>query len=176
MKIKKAKATKSTKWKMTDAEIKAAIKRDKAWMNHIDPDEEIEVPKGMLTDIFGGSKKNLDDEDENVGVPEDSDIEEVEIESDENDDEQIVDVGDDDDEVEEDEEDDDGEDGDDEEVEEDEEDDNGEDDDDDEDDEDDYGDDGEDDIGGRNVAGALIGGIGGLVLGSILGVTLLGDD
>ena len=161
MKIKKAKATKFTKGKMTDAEIKAAIKRDKAWMNHIDPDEEIEVPKGMLTDIFGGSKKNLDDEDENVGVPEDSDIEEVEIESDENDDEQIVDVGDDDD---------------DEEDEEDEEDNNGEDDDDDEDDEDDYGDDGEDDIGGRNIAGALIGGIGGLVLGSILGVTLLGDD
>ena len=129
MKTKKTRASKLAKRNMTDAEIKKAIKRDKAWMNHIDPDEEIEVPKGMLTDIFGGSSNDLDDENENVS--EDSDVEEVETESDEEDDEQIVDIDDDDD---------------------------------------------DGDISSGKMIGALIGGVGGLVLGSILGVALLGDD
>ena len=52
------KTTKKTR--MTDAEIKEAIRRDKEWMDDIDSDEGIVVPKGALKDIFGCE----DDEDE----------------------------------------------------------------------------------------------------------------
>ena len=128
MKIKKR--------KMTAAEIKEAIKRDKEWMNRIDPDEEIEVPKGMLKSIF----EDPDNEDASA----EPDSEEAENELDDEDDEQVIDVDDDD---------------------------GAEDDDDKED-----ADDGGDDIGGGKMVGALLGGVGGLVLGSILGAALMGDD
>ena len=50
------KAKKTTrKTAMTDAEIKEAIRRDKEWMDNIDPDDGIVVSKGALKDIFGDS-------------------------------------------------------------------------------------------------------------------------
>ena len=78
MKIKKALATQPEKRKMTDAEIKEAVERDKEWMNRIDPDEEIRVPKGMLKDIFDDLKRKLDDEEaDDAGA---DDVEELEPE------------------------------------------------------------------------------------------------
>ena len=118
--------TEIAKRNMTDAEIKAAIERDKEWMNRIDPDEEIKVPKGMLKDIFNDLKGKLDSEDaDDVEEfdPEDSDGEIA--------DEAGNELADDDD----------------------------------------------DSIGGGGkMVGALIGGIGGLLLGSVLGAAILGDD
>ena len=55
--MKAKKTTKKTK--MTDAEIKEAIKRDKEWMDDIDSDEGIVVPKGALKDIFGDNDDDL---------------------------------------------------------------------------------------------------------------------
>ena len=124
--------TKIAKRNMTDAEIKEAVKRDKEWMDRIDPDEEIEVPKGMLKDIFEDLTRKLDDEDGDDAeelAPEDSD---GEIE----DDNELVAADDDENEC----------------------------------------DDDADGIGGGKMVGALIGGIGGLVLGSVLGAAILGDD
>ena len=43
MKVNKIKKT-----KMTAAENKEAIRRDKEWMDNIDPEEEIVIPKGAL--------------------------------------------------------------------------------------------------------------------------------
>jgi len=124
--------TKIAKRNMTDAEIKEAVKRDKEWMDRIDPDEEIEVPKGMLKDIFDDLTRKLDDEDGDDAeelAPEDSDGE--------LDDDNELAAGDDDE---------------------------------------NECDDDADGIGGGKMVGALIGGIGGLVLGSVLGAAILGDD
>ena len=120
MKIKEANATQPGKRKMTDAEIKEAIKRDKEWMENIDPDEEIEVPKGAFKDLFGDTGEDADGEEDNS--------EEVEISDD-------GDLGGEDDGVETD-----------------------------------------SDADGGKMLGALIGGIGGLVVGGILGAAILGDD
>ena len=62
MKIKKP--TGSVRKTMTDAEIKEAIKRDKEWMDRIDPDEEIEVPKGAFKDLFGDTGEDDDSEED----------------------------------------------------------------------------------------------------------------
>jgi len=107
---------------MTDAEIKEAIERDKEWMNRIDPDEEIEVPKGLTMKVFGGLYEDSEEDAEN----EDSEIDaedEADAENDwgEVDDEDVA-------------------------------------------------------VSGKKVAGAVIGGIGGLILGGVLGAALMGDD
>ena len=143
--------TEIAKRKMTDAEIKEAIKRDKECMDRIDPDEEIEVPKGMLKDIFDDLKRKLDDEEADDADaddveeldPEDSECEIDDVENDSDDDEE---ENDDDTEC------------------------------DDTDNEAVYGDIDDDGVdGGGKIVGALIGGIGGLVLGGILGAALLDD-
>jgi len=118
--MKTKKTTGSVKRPMTDAEIKEAIKRDKEWMDRIDPDEEIEVPKGAFKDLFGDTGEDADGEDD--------DSEGAEINDD-------GDIG-----------------GEDEGVETD-----------------------ADEDGGK-IVGALIGGVGGLVVGGILGAAILGDD
>jgi hypothetical protein len=120
MKIKEANATRPGKRKMTDAEIKEAIKRDKEWMENIDPDEEIEVPEGAFKDLVGDTGEDADGEDD--------DSEEAEINDD-------ADLG--------------GE---------------------------DEGEETDADADGGKMLGALVGGIGGLVVGSILGAAILGDD
>ena len=77
MKIKEANATQPRKGKMTDAEIKEAIKRDKEWMENIDPDEEIEVPEGAFKDLFGDTGEDADGEDddsEEAEINDDGDI------------------------------------------------------------------------------------------------------
>ena len=89
MKVKKT--TKKTK--MTDAEIKEAIKRDKEWMDDIDSDEGIVVPKGALKDIFGDNDDESEDEDESsddidIDDDETADIEDEEEEEDEDVDEE----------------------------------------------------------------------------------------
>lgn len=132
MKIKKAKAAKPATRKMPDDEIKEAIKRDKEWMNRIDPDDA--VPKDMLKDIFNDIMKRTDDD-----VEDEDDSEDLETEV-FGDDEDAIDV--------------------DAEV--------ADDDDDDDDDVDSVG-------GGGKMVGALLGGIGGLVLGSVLGAAVFGD-
>ena len=43
---------KATKIRMTAAEIKEAIKRDKEWMDNIGPDDEIVVDKKILGGIL----------------------------------------------------------------------------------------------------------------------------
>ena len=55
------KAKKTTrKTAMTDAEIKEAIRRDKEWMNNLNPEDEIEIPEGGIKGLFG------DDDDESA--------------------------------------------------------------------------------------------------------------
>ena len=53
----KAKKT-ARKTAMTDAEIKEAIRRDKEWMDNLDPEDEIRIPEGGIKGLFGD-----DDED-----------------------------------------------------------------------------------------------------------------
>ena len=118
MKVKKT--TGSVRKAMTDAEIKEAIKRDKEWMENIDPDEEIEVPKGAFKDLIGDTSEDADGEEDDSEVVEISDN---------------GDLGGEDDGVETD-----------------------------------------SDADGGKMLGALIGGIGGLVVGGILGAAILGDD
>ncbi len=45
---------------MTDAEIKEAIRRDKEWMDNLDPEDEIKIPEGGIKGLFG------DDDDESA--------------------------------------------------------------------------------------------------------------
>ena len=55
------KANKTTrKTAMTDAEIKKAIRRDKEWMDNLDPEDEIKIPEGGIKGLFG------DDDDESA--------------------------------------------------------------------------------------------------------------
>lgn len=55
------KAKKTTrKTAMTDAEIKEAIRRDKEWMDNLDPEDEIKIPEGGIKGLFG------DDDDESA--------------------------------------------------------------------------------------------------------------
>ena len=49
----KAKKT-TTKAKMTDAEIKEAVRRDKEWMDDISSEDEIEVPPGGWKGLIDG--------------------------------------------------------------------------------------------------------------------------
>ena len=58
------KANKTTrKAAMTDAEIKEAIRRDKEWMDNLDPEEEIEVPEGGIKGLFGDDDEDSADND-----------------------------------------------------------------------------------------------------------------
>jgi len=115
---------KMRKTKMTDAKIKESIERDREWMNRIDPDEEIEVLKGMTMKVFDGLYEDSEEDSEN----EDSEIDA--------DDENEADA------------------------------------------ENDWGEADDEDVAasGKKVAGAVIGGIGGLILGGVLGAALMGDD
>jgi hypothetical protein len=138
------KAKKTTrKTAMTDAEIKEAIRRDKEWMNNLNPEDEIKIPEGGIKGLFG------DDDDESA----DKESEEFAAEGEPGEDDA------------------DEEEGDDEEA--------GEDDaDDEEDGETDDGDDDDDDVDTSGVGGmlcALVGGIGGIVIGGILGTALFDD-
>ena len=55
------KAKKTTrKTAMTDAEIKEAIRRDKEWMDNLDPEDEIKIPESGIKGLFG------DDDDESA--------------------------------------------------------------------------------------------------------------
>lgn len=55
------KAKKTTrKTAMTDAEIKEAIRRDKEWMNNLNPEDEIEIPEDGIKGLSG------DDDDESA--------------------------------------------------------------------------------------------------------------
>ena len=89
--MKTKKTTK--KAKMTDAEIKEAIQRDKEWMDNIGPDDEIEIPEGGVNALFGDdedepSEKNSPEGDVEDAVDEEEDvIGEEEREADEEDDE-----------------------------------------------------------------------------------------
>ena len=47
---------------MTDAEIKEAIRRDKEWMNNLNPEDEIKIPEGGIKGLFG------DDDDDSAGT------------------------------------------------------------------------------------------------------------
>lgn len=48
------KAKKTTrKTAMTDAEIKEAIRRDKEWMDNLDPEDEIKIPEEGIEGLFG---------------------------------------------------------------------------------------------------------------------------
>ena len=103
---KHAMKPKATKIRMTAAEIKEAIKRDKEWMDNIGPDDEIVVDKKTLRDIFGDDddrEEKADDvddseveEDEETQVVEDDD-EDDDSEDEEDDEVQVVDDDDDDD-------------------------------------------------------------------------------
>ena len=58
------KAKKTTrKTAMTDAEIKEAIRRDKEWMDNLDPEDEIEVPEGGIKGLFGDDDEASADKD-----------------------------------------------------------------------------------------------------------------
>ena len=48
---------------MTDAEIEEAIRRDKEWMDNLDPEEEIEVPEGGIKGLFGDDDEDSADND-----------------------------------------------------------------------------------------------------------------
>ena len=145
---------KAKKIRMSAAEIKEAIKRDKEWMDNIGPDDEIVVDKKTLRDILGDD----DDQEEEAGEVEVLDDDDSEDEEDEE--EQVVNDDDDDDDDSDDNEDDEEEvEADDEEV-----------------DDDDGTDDDDDDTSGvGGVLCAIVGGIGGIVLGGILGTALFDD-
>ena len=58
------KAKKTTrKTAMTDAEIKEAIRRDKEWMNNLNPEGEIEIPEGGIKGLFGDDDEDSADND-----------------------------------------------------------------------------------------------------------------
>ena len=58
------KAKKTTrKTAMTDAEIKEAIRRDKEWMDNLDPEDEIEIPEGGIKGLFGDDDEDSADND-----------------------------------------------------------------------------------------------------------------
>ena len=58
------KAKKTTrKTAMTDAEIKEAIRRDKEWMNNLNPEDEIEIPEGGIKGLFGDDDEDSADND-----------------------------------------------------------------------------------------------------------------
>ena len=137
--------TKAKKTKLTAAEIKEAIKRDKEWMDNIGPDDEIVVDKKTLRDIFG------DDDDREEKADDVELLGKDDAEGEEDEEEQVVNDDDDDDD------DDDG------------------DSDDEADDEEEVDDDDVDTSGGGGVLGAIVGGIGGIVLGGILGTALFDD-
>ena len=136
------------KTRMTDAEIQEAIRRDKAWMDDIDSDEGIVVPKGALKNIFG----NEDDESEEVEPSAGIDIDDEESDDAEGEDENCEEGDEDEGDDENENEDDDGDGGD--------------------DDDNECGG-GSSGVGG--VVGAIVGGIGGIVLGGILGAALFDD-
>ena len=55
------KAKKTTrKTAMTDAEIKEAIRRDKEWMDNLDPEDEIRIPEGGIKGLFGDDDDDVD--------------------------------------------------------------------------------------------------------------------
>lgn len=55
------KAKKTTrKTAMTDAEIKEAIRRDKEWMDNLDPEDEVEIPEGGIKGLFGDDDDDVD--------------------------------------------------------------------------------------------------------------------
>ena len=58
----KAKKT-ARKTTMTDAEIKEAIRRDKEWMNNLNPEDEIEIPEGGIKGLFGDDDEDSADND-----------------------------------------------------------------------------------------------------------------
>lgn len=74
MKAKKA----TSKTKMTDAEIKEAIRRDKEWMNKLDPEDEIEIPeegiKGLFEDDDDETEENYSDEFDAEDEADDDDV------------------------------------------------------------------------------------------------------
>ncbi len=56
------KANKTTrKTAMTDAEIKKAIRRDKEWMDNLDPEDEIRIPEEGIEGLFGDDDEASDD-------------------------------------------------------------------------------------------------------------------
>ena len=58
------KAKKTTrKTAMTDAEIKEAIRRDKEWMDNLDPEDEIKIPEGGIKGLFGDDDEDSADND-----------------------------------------------------------------------------------------------------------------
>ena len=48
---------------MTDAEIKKAIRRDKEWMDNLDPEDEIKIPEGGIKGLFGDDDEASADKD-----------------------------------------------------------------------------------------------------------------
>ena len=58
----KAKKT-ARKTTMTDAEIKEAIRRDKEWMDNLDPEDEIKIPEGGIKGLFGDDDEDSADND-----------------------------------------------------------------------------------------------------------------
>ena len=58
----KAKKT-ARKTTMTDAEIKEAIRRDKEWMDNLDPEDEIRVPEEGIEGLFGDDDEDSADND-----------------------------------------------------------------------------------------------------------------
>ena len=58
------KAKKTTrKTAMTYAEIKEAIRRDKKWMDNLDPEDEIKIPEGGIKGLFGDDDEASADKD-----------------------------------------------------------------------------------------------------------------
>jgi len=87
---KHAMKPKATKIRMTAAEIKEAIKRDKEWMDNIGPDDEIVVDKKTLRDIFG------DDDDREEKADDVELLGDDDAEGEEDEEEQVVNDDDDD--------------------------------------------------------------------------------
>ena len=48
---------------MTDAEIKEAIRRDKEWMDNLNPEDEIKIPEGGIKGLFGDDDEASADKD-----------------------------------------------------------------------------------------------------------------
>jgi len=140
--------TKAKKTKLTAAEIKEAIKRDKKWMDNIGPDDEIVFDKKTLRDIFG------DDDDPEGKADEVEVLDDADSEGEDDEEKQVVNDDNDDDAN----------------------DDDSDDEADDEEEVDDGDDDADVDTSGvGGVLGAIVGGIGGIVLGGILGTALFDD-
>ena len=94
----KTKKTMNTS-KMTDAEIKEAIRRDKEWMDNIGPDDEIEIPEGGVKALFGDDDDEPSEDNDSEEFDAEVETEEDEVDEDDINDDDTKDVDEDDDDL-----------------------------------------------------------------------------